>query len=49
MLHWRLLIAALVLAFAMGLTEPFVGTAGADPDDPYTDDDPDDPYPYEEP
>ena len=47
MLHWRLLMAALVLAFVMGLTAPLTGlTSGmalADPDDPYVDEDPDDP------
>lgn len=48
MLHWRLLMAALVLAFVMSLTVPFAGTTtsvawAGDPDDPYTDEDPDDP------
>ncbi len=49
MLHWRLLMAALVLAFVIGLTVPFAGmTTGVawagDPDDPYVpDEDPDDP------
>ncbi len=49
MLHWRLLMAALVLTFALGLTLPFAGLTGGpawagDPDDPYVpDEDPDDP------
>ena len=52
MLHWRLLMAALVLAFVMGLTAPFAGLTSdmawaGDPDDPYApsdpDEDPDDP------
>ena len=33
MLHWRILMAALVLAFAVSLTVPFAGQAWADPDD----------------
>jgi hypothetical protein len=47
MLHWRILLAALIMAFALGLTAPLTGlTSGvafADPDDPYTREDPDDP------
>jgi hypothetical protein len=46
MLHWRILLAALIMAFALGLTAPLTGlTSGvafADPDDPYTPEDPDD-------
>lgn len=41
--HWRILMAALVLAFAVSLAAPFAGQAWADPDGPYTDEDPDDP------
>jgi hypothetical protein len=49
MLHWRLLMAALVLTFVMGLTLPLTGLTtsvawAGDPDDPYAPpDDPDDP------
>jgi hypothetical protein len=47
MLHWRILRAALILAFVMGLMAPLAGLTSsmalADPDDPYTDEDPDDP------
>ena len=48
MLHWRLLVAALILTFVMGLTAPFAGLNSSmawagDPDDPIVDEDPDDP------
>ena len=52
MLHWRLLMAAIILALAMGLTVPLSGlTSGlvwaGDPDDPAPPEpvleDPDDP------
>ena len=47
--HWRLLMAALVLAFVIGLTMPFAGLTtspalAGDPGDPYVPpEDPDDP------
>lgn len=49
MLHWRLLMAALVLTFVMGLALPLTGLTtsvawAGDPDDPIVEpDDPDDP------
>jgi hypothetical protein len=49
MLHWRLLIAAIVLAFAFGLTAPITGVSSSmvwagESDDPGPEqEDPDDP------